>query len=285
MSIVQIVGIAFRSGYSVDFAARLYSCSAAFPNSKYLVEFQRRFGDHAAFLTFYEETLAQLREVVDLQEVVQKNCSARRLLSPPPLDDEEPAPLTAQEVVPLLGMAGSNYLDCQREGLRGLLVTSSPWSDAVLREVKDELVPAIGNALLNRDWEVRRCGATLLAQISKVESFHDELVPLIAKVIPLLQSSDLKMAETRRQLAAVIVNLAGTRKSFSLLMSFCFHCRPWCLWRSLSALVANVLSCFVRLDVDLIRQYSPLLQYNCNRCSDGRLRNHLLSALNVISVS
>jgi len=190
--------------------------------AKYLLEFQRRYGCVVVFRRFYQQILQTLTSEGVAVPLVQTPISAPSSLIAPGqvvLDKETLAILMRG-----VGKSNSN-LEHLREIMRLLACLSkSSQNRSVLTEghSSTNLVDVLGRILQLPDVEVRRCGATLLANIASMEKIRGELIQLLAIMFKILLGTNCDSAgfgeecvelmgrETQRQVGRALALITET---------------------------------------------------------------------------
>jgi len=189
--------------------------------AKYLLEFQRRYGCVVVFRRFYQQILQTLTSEGVAVPLVQTPISAPSCLIAPGqvvLDKETRAILMRG-----VGKSNSN-LEHLREIMRLLACLSkSSQNRSVLTEghSSTNLVDVLGRILQLPDVEVRRCGATLLANIASTEKIRGELITqLLAIMFKILLGTNCDSAgfgevelmgrETQRQVGRALALITET---------------------------------------------------------------------------
>jgi len=192
-------------------------------DAKYLLEFQRRYGCVVVFRRFYQQILQTLTSEGVAVPLVQTPISAPSSLIAPGqvvLDKETLAILMRG-----VGKSNSN-LEHLREIMRLLaFLSKSTQNRSVLTEghSSTNLVDVLGRILQLPDVEVRRCGATLLANIASMEKIRGELIThLLAIMFKILQVTNCDSAgfgeecvelmgrETQRQVGRALALITET---------------------------------------------------------------------------
>jgi len=191
--------------------------------SKYLLEFQRRYGCVVVFRKFYQQLVQALStEGVAVPLIQMPTMAPSPIVAPGQivLDKE-----TLQILMRGVGKSNSN-LEHLREIVRLLACLSkSTQNRSVLAEAHSStnLVEILARVLQLPDVEVRRCGATLLANIAAMEKIRGELISkLLAIMFKILPSSDCGSAgfgeecvelmgrETQRQIGRALALITET---------------------------------------------------------------------------
>eukprot|EP01006_Ploeotia_vitrea_P039573 TRINITY_DN66358_c9_g1_i1.p1 TRINITY_DN66358_c9_g1~~TRINITY_DN66358_c9_g1_i1.p1 ORF type:complete len:532 (-),score=233.33 TRINITY_DN66358_c9_g1_i1:83-1678(-) len=131
----------------------------------------------------------------------------------------------------LITMVSSRYVDVQREGLVSLcrISAESECNGHVLIQ-SSRLLVELQKVLQSTDWEVNRCAATLLANLSKFDKNHAALsATLLDRMFTLLAQPTVNR-ECRRQVARAVANVARTqapviaqRPEYVRIVSQCKH--------------------------------------------------------------
>jgi len=261
----KVKGTIIQNNYSVQFNVRIFSKptkdSAKWnANAKHLVEIQRRSGDAFEFNAFYKQTVDAICKtdktvfLADASPVVQKQLpvGSGSSLAPPSLQSKSEITLDAETRRALYSMAvAAQNTEAQREALRTLasisttvnatnFLTSQDREDGLsklsLSDDEITLEQVLHCALTSRDYEVRRCASTLLANISRQESAQPIMSStLIQKMFALLEQGhldndlsekpetkplpDYMAAETKRQIAKAISGLSAIPTSCKIMAS------------------------------------------------------------------
>jgi len=191
--------------------------------AKYLLECQRRYGCVVVFRKFYNQILQALSaEGIAVPLVQAPTFSPSSTVAPGQvLLDKETLSILMRGV----GKSNSN-LEHLREIVRLLACLSkSSQNRSVLAEAHNStnIVDILGRVLQLPDVEVRRCGATLLANIASMEKIRGELIShLLAIIFKILPSPDCDCAgfgeecvelmgrETQRQLGRALALISET---------------------------------------------------------------------------
>jgi len=253
----KIKGSIIHNNYSVQFNVRIFSkptkeSTKWNTDAKQLVEIQRRSGDAFEFNNFFKQTLEMIcktDKTIFLAEacpVVQKQAPVAGFVS----SAKTEVTLDPETLNALYSMAVATHnTEAQREALRTLASISGSANAASFLTPQDRadsakssssseeeisLEQVLHCALTSRDYEVRRCASTLLANISRQESVQLIMSStLIQKMFALLEQehldSDLSEktkplpdylgAETKRQIARAISGLSSIPASCKIMAS------------------------------------------------------------------
>lgn len=206
----KIQGVVCRRNCAVHFHVNVFTT----PDHCYLVEFQRRSGDAWVFSEFFSDVVhnPQVEKLLSSPAPPKKDAFAPLPLD---LDDFEPQAIDSESLENLFSMASCDCVDVEREALKCLASVSGDkinHSSLVTPSALQSCVDILRKHLASNDWELQRCAATMLANLSEAVAARPQLCSaLLPNAFNCLQSCSGR--ETRKQLVSYLHNLCETQSS------------------------------------------------------------------------
>jgi len=172
--------------------------------AQHLVEVQLMHGDRFAFNGFFHDLCDELGNLVQLR-------FSKRLPTYEPLARSQP--INVDLALPqLASLAQDNKADVAREGALALAVLSIEAPVPLTTDVTNVVVSGAKSS----DWEVSRCAALLLANVSASESSRDEMIndEILSAMSQLLRSEySSHSVEIKRSVCTALLNLSQKHAS------------------------------------------------------------------------
>lgn len=185
----QIDALHIQRGRACMFTINIFQCAGRFNDTGKdenwaLVECSRKCGCVVEFNQFFSKVAALWKT-----EEEQQRRPRRGFMRPPSLEfkvKEDPNVVDVSYLKSLLAMADSDYYQAQQDGLSTLSHISAQKKNQVhlaSNDVAGQVVGIIKKALKTPDNELKRCGATLLHNLSQEASISDAIAGSLAPAI------------------------------------------------------------------------------------------------------